>query len=175
MLLHPFLLLWLHVGHYVWKTLEVLSDAAFSRVSSDTHVQWEQSCLFTWGLRDLRLGRGRCPCKLSLSSLHPPSITTPGRSFPASRSGSLGCPIGRPPSRQVLSGGLPPSARLCNRRSRLWALFQCCNPKAKTKTRKNLASAQVLEAEWPEVRAAGGWARQIGPHPAKCWGCVSFC
>ena len=53
--------------------------------------------------------------------------------------------------------------------------FQCCNPKAETKTRKNLASAQVLEAEWPEVRAARGWARQIGPHPVKHWGCVSFC
>ena len=73
------------------------------------------------------------------------------------------------------SGGLPPSTRMGRRRACLWALFQCCNPKAKAKTRKNLASAQVLEAEWPEVRAAGGWARQIGPHPAKCWGCVSFC
>ena len=25
-----------------------------------------------------------------------------------------------------------------------------------------MSSAQVLESEWPEVRAAGGWARQIG-------------
>ncbi|KAM7241223.1 hypothetical protein CapIbe_007795 [Capra ibex] len=40
------------------------------------------------------------------------------------------------------------------RRARLWALFQCCYPKAKAKTRKNLASAQVLEAEWPEELAA---------------------
>ncbi|XP_052516091.1 liprin-alpha-1-like [Budorcas taxicolor] len=53
------------------------------------------------------------------------------------------------------------------RRARLWALFQCCIPKAKAKTRKNLASAQVLEAERPEVRAAGGWARRIGLHAAK--------
>ncbi|XP_027406021.1 liprin-alpha-1-like [Bos indicus x Bos taurus] len=51
------------------------------------------------------------------------------------------------------------------RRARLWALFQCCNPKAKAKTRKTLASAQVLEAEWTDVRAAGGWARRIGPYP----------
>ena len=43
-----------------------------------------------------------------------------------------------------LSGGLPPSARMGCRRARLWALFQCCNPKAKARTRKNLASAQVL-------------------------------
>ena len=56
-----------------------------------------------------------------------------------------------------LSGGLPPSARMGRRRARLWALFQCCIPKAKAKTRKNLALAQVLEAERPEVRAAGGW------------------
>ena len=63
-----------------------------------------------------------------------------------------------------LSGGLPPSARMGHRRARLWALFQCCIPKAKAKTRKNLASAQVLEAERPEVRAAGGWARRIGLH-----------
>ena len=75
-----------------------------------------------------------------------------------------------PPSR-----GLPPSVRMGRRMARLWALFQCCNPKAKAKTRKNVASAHVLEAEWPEVRAARGWARQIGPHPAKHWGCVSFC
>ncbi|XP_068847049.1 liprin-alpha-1-like [Capricornis sumatraensis] len=39
------------------------------------------------------------------------------------------------------------------RRARLWALFQCCIPKAKAKTRKNLASAQVLEAERPEELA----------------------
>ena len=32
-----------------------------------------------------------------------------------------------------------------------------------------MALAHVLEAERPEVRAAGGWARQIGPHPAKHW------
>ena len=75
-----------------------------------------------------------------------------------------------PPSR-----GLPLSARMGRRRARLWALFQRCNPKAKAKTRKDLASAHVLEAERPAVRAAGGWARQIGPHPAKHWGCVSFC
>ena len=74
-----------------------------------------------------------------------------------------------------LSGGLPPSARMGRRRARLWALFQCCYPKAKAKTRKNLASAQVLEAEWPEVRAVGGWAPRIGLHPEKRWGCVSFC
>ncbi|XP_070634434.1 liprin-alpha-1-like [Bos indicus] len=36
------------------------------------------------------------------------------------------------------------------RRARLWALFQHCNPKAKAKTRKDLASAHVLEAERPE-------------------------
>jgi len=73
------------------------------------------------------------------------------------------------------SGGLPPSARMGRRRARLWALFQCCNPKAKAKTRKTSASAQVLEAEWTDVRAAGGWARRIGPYPVKHWGCVSFC
>ncbi|XP_060257942.1 liprin-alpha-1-like [Ovis aries] len=39
------------------------------------------------------------------------------------------------------------------RRARLWALFQCCIPKAKAKTRKNLALAQVLEAERPEELA----------------------
>ncbi|XP_059746017.1 liprin-alpha-1-like [Bos taurus] len=37
------------------------------------------------------------------------------------------------------------------RRAHLWALFQHCNPKAKAKTRKDLASAHVLEAEWPEL------------------------
>ena len=74
-----------------------------------------------------------------------------------------------------LSGGLPPSARMGHRRACLWALFQCCDPKAKAKTRKNLASVQVLEAELPEVRAAGGWARRIGLHPAKRCSCVSFC
>ena len=72
------------------------------------------------------------------------------------------------------SWGLPSSARMGRRRAHLWVLFQCCNPKAKAKTR-DLASAQVLEAEWPEVRAARGWARQIAPHPVKRWGCVSFC
>ena len=51
------------------------------------------------------------------------------------------------------SWGLPASARMGRRRACLWALFQCCNPKAKAKTRKNLASAQVLEAEWPEPGA----------------------
>ncbi|KAM7230858.1 hypothetical protein CapIbe_018348 [Capra ibex] len=40
-----------------------------------------------------------------------------------------------------------------HRRARLWVLFQCCIPKAKAKTRKNLASAQVLEAERPEELA----------------------
>ena len=70
MLLHPFLLCWLHVGHYVWKTLEVLSDAVFSRLSSDVDLLWGQSSVFTQGLSHLRLGG---PCKLSLSSLHPPS------------------------------------------------------------------------------------------------------
>ena len=99
LLLHPLLLFWLHVGHYVWKTLEVLSDAVFSRVSSDTDLQWGQSCLFTQGLRDLRLG---VPCKLSFSSLHPPFPPSPGRSFPASPSGSLGCLPGPPSSQQVL-------------------------------------------------------------------------
>ncbi|XP_052516090.1 liprin-alpha-1-like [Budorcas taxicolor] len=44
------------------------------------------------------------------------------------------------------------------RRARLWALFQCCIPKAKAKTRKNLASAQVLEAERPEVDLVSGCA-----------------
>ncbi|XP_052500515.1 LOW QUALITY PROTEIN: liprin-alpha-1-like [Budorcas taxicolor] len=39
------------------------------------------------------------------------------------------------------------------RRACLWALFQCCYPKAKAKTRKNVASAQVLEAERPEELA----------------------
>ena len=71
-------------------------------------------------------------------------------------------------------GGLPPSARMGHRRAHLWGLFQCCNPKAKAKTRKNLASAQVLEGEWPEVRAAGGWSCRIGPHLAKRWGYVLF-
>ncbi|KAM7241394.1 hypothetical protein CapIbe_007966, partial [Capra ibex] len=52
-----------------------------------------------------------------------------------------------------LSGGLPPSARMGRRRARLWAVFQCCYSKAKAKTRKNVASAQVLEAEWPEELA----------------------
>ncbi|KAG5194838.1 hypothetical protein JEQ12_012127 [Ovis aries] len=33
----------------------------------------------------------------------------------------------------------------------MWALFQCCNPKAQAKTRKNLASDRVLEGEWPEL------------------------
>ncbi|KAI4531376.1 hypothetical protein MG293_017890 [Ovis ammon polii] len=41
--------------------------------------------------------------------------------------------------------------RMGRRRAHLWALFQCCNPKAQPKTRKNLASAQVLEGEWPEL------------------------
>ena len=72
------------------------------------------------------------------------------------------------------SGGLPPSARMGRRGARLWVLFQCCNPKAQAKTRKNVASAQVLEGEGPEVRAAHSWARRIGPHPAKRRGCVSF-
>ncbi|MXQ98470.1 hypothetical protein E5288_WYG009457 [Bos mutus] len=40
---------------------------------------------------------------------------------------------------------------MSHRTVRLWALFQCCNPKAKAKTRKNVASAHVLEAEWPEL------------------------
>ncbi|KAI4531378.1 hypothetical protein MG293_017892 [Ovis ammon polii] len=38
------------------------------------------------------------------------------------------------------------------RRAHLWALFQCCNPKAQAKTRKNLASDRVLEGEWPEEK-----------------------
>ena len=110
LLLHPLLLLWLHVGHYVWKTLEVLSDAAFSRVSSDADLQWGQSCLFTQGLRDLRLGG---PFKLSLSSLHPPSPPTPGRSFPASPvSGSLGCL----PGPRVLGRSWSPPSLLSTRR-----------------------------------------------------------
>ncbi|KAI4559235.1 hypothetical protein MJG53_017761 [Ovis ammon polii x Ovis aries] len=37
------------------------------------------------------------------------------------------------------------------RRAHLWALFQCCNPKAQAKTRKNLASDRVLEGEGPEL------------------------
>ena len=73
------------------------------------------------------------------------------------------------------SGGLPPYARMGRRRARLWALFQRCNPKAKAKTRKTSASAQVLEAERTDVRTAGGWARGIVPYPVKHWGCVSFC
>ncbi|XP_010832369.1 PREDICTED: killer cell immunoglobulin-like receptor 2DS2 [Bison bison bison] len=40
-----------------------------------------------------------------------------------------------------------------HRRACLWALFQRCNPKAKAKTRKDLASAHVLEAERPEIMA----------------------
>ena len=55
------------------------------------------------------------------------------------------------------SGGLLPSVRMGRQRAHLWALFQCCNPKAQAKTRKNWASAQVLEGEWPEVRAARSW------------------
>ncbi|KAG5194814.1 hypothetical protein JEQ12_012103 [Ovis aries] len=38
------------------------------------------------------------------------------------------------------------------RRAHLWALFQCCNPKAQAKTKKNLASTQVLEGEGPEEK-----------------------
>ncbi|KAM7224790.1 hypothetical protein CapIbe_024124 [Capra ibex] len=38
------------------------------------------------------------------------------------------------------------------RRGHLWVLFQCCNPKAQAKTRKNVASAQVLEGEGPEEK-----------------------
>ncbi|CAM9585747.1 unnamed protein product [Rangifer tarandus platyrhynchus] len=36
------------------------------------------------------------------------------------------------------------------RRAILWALFPCCNPKKKAKTRNKLASSQVVEAECPE-------------------------
>ena len=49
-----------------------------SPVSSDADLQWGQSSLFTQGLRDLRLGG---PCKLSLSSLHPPSPRPQGGAF----------------------------------------------------------------------------------------------
>lgn len=105
MLLHPLLLVWLHVGHYVWKTLEVLSDAAFSRVSSDADLQWGQSCLFTQGLRDLRLGG---PFKLSLSSLHPPSPPTPGRLSSVSSVWKPGVPPRAPRSRQVLKPTVSP-------------------------------------------------------------------
>ena len=72
----------------------VSDDAVFSRGSSDAELWWGQSCLFTQGLSDLRLG---CPYKLSLSSLHPASPLTPGRSPPASPSGSLGCLPWPPP------------------------------------------------------------------------------
>ena len=65
------------------------------------------------------------------------------------------------------SAGLPPSARMGRRRTRLWALFQCCNPMAKAKMRKDVAWAQVLEAEWPEVRAAGGLGPSDWPSPDK--------
>ncbi|XP_070332006.1 liprin-alpha-1-like isoform X2 [Odocoileus virginianus] len=36
------------------------------------------------------------------------------------------------------------------RRASLWALFPCCNPKKKAKTRNKSASSHVLEAECPE-------------------------
>ncbi|CAI9155702.1 unnamed protein product [Rangifer tarandus platyrhynchus] len=39
------------------------------------------------------------------------------------------------------------------RRAILWALFPCCNPKKKAKTRNKLASSQVVEAECPEELA----------------------
>ena len=52
----------------------VSGGAVFSRGSSDAELWWGQSCLFTQGLSDLRLG---CPCKLSLSSLHPASPPDP--------------------------------------------------------------------------------------------------
>ena len=106
MLLHPLLLFWLHVGHYVWKTLEVLSDAAFSRVSSDADLQWGQSCLFTQGLRDLRLGG---PCKLSLSRLHPPSPSDPREELSSVSSvWKPGVAPRAPPSRQVLKPTVSP-------------------------------------------------------------------
>ena len=111
LLLHPFLLCWLHVGHYVWKTLEVLSDAVFSRLSSDVDLLWGQSSVFTQGLSHLRLGG---PCKLSLSSLHPPSQHLPPprpdpREEPSSNSvWKPGVPPRAPPSRQVLN----PTVRL---------------------------------------------------------------
>ena len=50
------------------------------------------------------------------------------------------------------SGGLPPSAKMGRRRTSLWGLSPCCNPKKKAKKRNKLASSQVQEAE---VRAAG--------------------
>ena len=72
-----------------------------SPVSSDADLQWGQSSLFIQGLSDLRLGG---PCKLSLSSFHPP--------FPQPQGGALqrllleawGAP--RAPPQQVLK---PPS------------------------------------------------------------------
>ena len=88
LLLHPFLLFWLHVGHYVWETLEVLSDAVFSRVSPDADLQWEQSCLFTqtW----VTWGWGVLVSWVSAAFTHLPP-PTPGRSPLVSPSGSLGC------------------------------------------------------------------------------------
>lgn len=68
-----------------------------SPVSSDADLQWGQSSLFTQGLRDLRLGG---PCKLSLSSLHPPSPRPPGGALQRPRL-EAGLPP-RPPPRQVL-------------------------------------------------------------------------
>ncbi|CAN0458773.1 unnamed protein product [Rangifer tarandus platyrhynchus] len=47
------------------------------------------------------------------------------------------------------------------RRARLWALFQCCNPKAKAKKTKKLASAQVLAAECPEELATASQELQV--------------
>ncbi|XP_069427543.1 LOW QUALITY PROTEIN: frizzled-3-like, partial [Ovis canadensis] len=39
----------------------------------------------------------------------------------------------------------------CCREDHIPCPYQCCNPKAQAKTRKNLASAQVLEGEGPEL------------------------
>ena len=65
------------------------------------------------------------------------------------------------------SGGLPPSAKMGRRRTSLWGLSPCCNPKKKAKKRNKLASSQVLEAE---VRAAGGRGLSPGPlgHLSVC-------
>ena len=47
--------------------------------------------------------------------------------------------------------------------------------KAKAKTRETWPGPKSWQGVWPEVRAAGGWARWIGLHLAKHWGFVSFC
>ena len=98
LLLHPFLFFWLHVGHYVWKTLEVLSDAVFSRVSSDADLQWGESCLFTQGLRDLRLGVPVSSVSAAFTHLPP----NPGEELSSVSVWKPGLPPRFPSSRQVL-------------------------------------------------------------------------